>query len=83
MTQAGSATAEQLGTPWESFAWACMREPVELRGMEVPALSCKILDVIYTHKMNFWINGEFPVHFNLKIFSFGNTKLSFSLRRVK
>lgn len=83
MTQAGSATAEQLGTPWESFAWACVREPVELRGIEVSALSYKILDVIYTHNMNFLLNGEFPVHFNLKIFSCGNIKLSFSLRRVK
>lgn len=77
MNQAGSAIAEQLGTPWESFAQACMREPVELRGMEVSALSYKVLDVIYTHNRNFWINGEFPVHFNMKIFSFGNIKLSF------
>lgn len=61
MTQAGPAIAEQLGTPWESFASAGMREPVELRGMEVSALGYKILDVIYTDNMNFWIIGEFPV----------------------
>lgn len=52
-------------------------EPVELRGMEVSALSYKTLDVIYTHNMNFWLNGEFLVYFNVKIFSFGNIKLSF------
>lgn len=57
VNQVGSAIAEQLGTPWESFAQACTREPVELRGMEVSALSYKILDVIYTHNMNFWLNG--------------------------
>lgn len=52
-------------------------EPVELRGMEVSALSYKILDVIYTYNMNFWLNGEFLVHFNVKTFSFGYIKLSF------